>query len=268
LVAVAAPGRGRESSESDASGVRPAFPAEECLDEARRARSSLKKEHWARRGLEAKGPIDPEIRALLLHQLFNALFAEGQFVEAERTAYAGATLPGAESLSDVLFHHASRAAMAQLTESTPDNFPISPGRAAIEYARFAVDAAPTARRPFQLWTLGSLLFLAHDYPGAITALRAAAEAEGHPLYRAHLVLVQVASGCSPSNDEIQAAVNDLAQDPSREGYGRFVLGHLAYAAGEFAVAGRHLTSFLQGAHKDAALSGEVALAKTTLEKLA
>jgi hypothetical protein len=93
-----------------------------------------------------------------------------------------------------------------------------------------------------------------------------------PLYRAHLALAQMAAGKPPPTSDLQDTINQLAEAPCGQGYGRFVLGHLAYAAGEWAAAKRYLEAFLKRttASRPAlgiALEGEVRMTKATLAKM-
>ena len=72
--------------------------------------------------------------------------------------------------------------------------------------------------------------------------------------------------------DLQAIINALAEAPCGQGYGRFVLGHLAYAAGEWVAARRYLEAFVKRteagrAALSTALSGELSMAKATLSKM-
>jgi hypothetical protein len=120
-----------------------------------------------------------------------------------------------------------------------------------------------------------VLFLARRYAEASAALERAARWGTHdkPLYRAHLALVRIAAGERVPRD-LQTTIEDLAAAPCGRGYGRFVLGHLAYAAGEREAARRFLEAFLRGADSaerpdlGTALAGEIAMTRATLAKLA
>jgi hypothetical protein len=92
-----------------------------------------------------------------------------------------------------------------------------------------------------------------------------------PLYRAHLALVRLAAGERVA--DLQTTIDALAAAPAAQGYGRFVLGHLAYASGAWDAARRYLRSFVQGttAGRPAlsiALDAELAMARATLAKIA
>src|SRR5262249_13155625 len=128
-------------------------------------------------------------------------------------------------------------------------------------------------RPFHLWTLGGTLFLAARYDEAIAALTRATRwgTRDKPLYRAHLALAKVAAG-RPAGD-LQDTIDSLAQAPCGQGYGRFILGHLAYAAREWPKARRYLEAFVRRTEQarpamGIALQGELKMARATLAKMA
>jgi hypothetical protein len=73
--------------------------------------------------------------------------------------------------------------------------------------------------------------------------------------------------------DLEETVEALAHAPCGQGYGRFVLGHLAYAAGDWEVAHRYLDAFVrrtEGARAvmGIALEGEMRMTKATLAKMA
>ena len=120
--------------------------------------------------------------------------------------------------------------------------------------------------------VGSTLFLAHRYADAIDALERAARGspKDAPLYRAHLALARIAGG--DAVDDLQATIDELAHAPCGQGYGRFVLGHLAYAAGEWVAARRYLDAFVkrtEGSRPalNVALETELKMARATLGKM-
>ena len=146
-------------------------------------------------------------------------------------------------------------------------------RGALGHLRAAARRCPPSRRSFHLWTLGGTLFLASRYTEAASALARAARWGGgeKPLYRAHLALARIAGGGTVS--DLQATIDRLAESPSGQGYGRFILGHLAYAAGEWNAARRYLEAFVKrtGAQRVSmgiALEGELRMARATLKKMA
>ena len=115
--------------------------------------------------------------------------------------------------------------------------------------------------------------MASRYAEAASALARAARWGGgeKPLYRAHLALARIAGGDAVS--DLQATIDRLAESPSGQGYGRFIHGHLAYAAGEWNAARRYLEAFVKrtGAQRVSmgiALEGELRMARATLKKMA
>jgi tetratricopeptide (TPR) repeat protein len=196
---------------------------------------------------------------MLLRQLYLAHFEARRFTKALGVARQALEL---DVLPDVLHQDAARAALAS---GDLDG--------AVAHLRVAARTGPASRRAFHLWTLGSQLFLAARYSEAISALERATRwsTKDKPLYRAHLALVRIAAG--QREDDLQRTIDQLAEAPCGQGYGRFILGHLAYAAGEFRAARRYLEAFVKRtesarASLAIALAGEVAMAKATLAKMA
>jgi tetratricopeptide (TPR) repeat protein len=231
---------------------------EELLRKSMGARSPSSRARLAVRGLATRAPLDKTTQAMLLRQLYMAHFELRHFDRAHAVALEALEL---DVLSDVLHQDAARAALAG--GNTPD---------ALSHLRRAARRAPPSRRSFHLWTLGSALFLTHQYAESISVLARAVRWGTHdkPLYRAHLALVRVAIG--EQVDDLQAAIDYLAGAHCGQGYGRFVLGHLAYAAGQWAVARRYLQAFVRrtGAARPAlsiALDGELRMARATLAKM-
>ncbi len=231
---------------------------EEWLERAMAARSSALRERHARHGLASRSPIDRTTHAMLLRQLYLSLFEERRFGEAHEIAVQASELA---VLTDVLLQDAARAALADHDLD-----------AALLHLRSAARKGPASRRPFHLWTLGSILFLAQRYDEATRALAQAARwgTRDKPLYRAHLALAKIASGGRADN--LEDVIRDLAEAPCGQGYGRFVLGHLAYAAAEWGPAKRYLEAFVRRTAaapllQSIALAGEVSMAKATLAKM-
>jgi tetratricopeptide (TPR) repeat protein len=223
------------------------------------ARTAGMRARWAQRGLASRAPLDKTTQAMLLRQLYLSHFEARRFHEAHDLALQAATL---EVMTDVMLQDAARAALAGGDLDS-----------AIAHLRAAARRSPASRRSFHLWTLGSTLFLSHRYPEAIAALTRASRwgTRDKPLYRAHLALARIAGG--EPVDDLQEAIDELAQAPCGQGYGRFVLGHLAYAGGEWAVAKRYLEAFVKrtAAARPAmgvALEPEVRMARATLAKMA
>lgn len=222
------------------------------------ARSPAARARWARQGLSARAPLDKTTQAMLLRQLYLAHFEVRRFVAA-RVVILQALELGV--LPDVFQQDAARVALA-----TGDV------DAALAHLRVAARRGPASRRPFHLWTLGSTLFLARRYAEAIAAMQRAVRwgTKDKPLYRAHLALVRLAAG--DRIDDLQATIDQLVAAPCGQGYGRFVLGHLAYAAGAWPVAQRYLEAFVRRCEGGRpalaiALEGEMKMARATLAKM-
>jgi tetratricopeptide (TPR) repeat protein len=222
------------------------------------ARSSAARARWARQGLATYSPLDPTMQAMLLRQLGLSHYEARRFERAHAVMLQALAL---DVLTDVLYQDAARAALGSGDAET-----------ALSHMRLAARRAPVSRRPFHLWTLGSTLFLLHRYAESSAVLVRAVRWAAHdrPLYRAHLALVRVARG--EPVDDLQATIDALAAAPCGQGYGRFVLGHLAYAAGQWANARRYLRAFVRRIEASRpvlaiALDGEVRMARATVAKM-
>ena len=231
---------------------------EECLRKAMEAPSARSRAIYARRGLASRSTLDRTTHAMLLRQLYLSLYEGRRFDKAHAIAMQALELG---VLPDVLNQDAARAALA--------NGDLD---AALNHLRAAARRGPASRRPFHLWTLGSTLFLAQRYDEAAAALNRAVRwgTKDKPLYRAHLALSRVAAGERLS--DLQDTITALAEAPCGQGYGRFVLGHLAYAAGEWSAAKRYLEAFLKRTSISRpalgiALEGEVRMSRATLAKM-
>lgn len=243
----------RETTSSES----PAAP-EDFLRKAMAARSARSRALYARRGLASRGPLDRTTHAMLLRQLYLSLFEDRRFKQAHAVALQALEL---DVLADVLNQDAARAALAN-----------GDLEGALAHLRAAARRGPASRRPFHLWTLGGTLFLAQRYAEATAALSRAARwgTKDKPLYRAHLALARIAAG--DEVEDLQETINQLAEAPCGQGYGRFILGHLAYAAGEWPTAKRYLEAFLKrtNASRPAlgiALEGEMRMTRATLAKM-
>lgn len=195
---------------------------------------------------------------MLLRQLYLARFEQKRYAEAHRVAEEATTIG---VLADVLHQDAARAALAD-----------GEVEVGLSHMRAAARKGPADRRSFHHWTLGSALFLLHRYAEAESSMSRAVRwgTKDKPLYQAHLALVQLAAGKTPSAD-LQDIVHTLAEAPCGQGYGRFVLGHLAYATGSMRAARRYLEAFVKKVEggppvQALALAGELAMAHATLEK--
>ena len=231
---------------------------EEMLRKAMAARSAAARARWARQGLATKAPLDRTTQAMLLRQLYLSLYETRRFGRAYDVALQAIELG---VMSDVLQQDAARAAIAA-----------GDADGAVAHLRLAARRGPASRRPFHLWTLGGVLFMEHRYAEAAAALERAVRwgTRDKPLYRAHLALVRVAAG--ERVGDLQSTIDDLAAAPCGQGYGRFVLGHLAYAAGAWDAARRYLEAFVRRT-EDArpamalALAAELKMSRATLAKM-
>lgn len=236
-----------------------ALTAEELLHKAMSARSAAARARWARQGLASRTPLDKTTQGMLLRQLYLSAYEARRFQRAREIALQAIELG---VLVDVLHQDAARAAIAAGDLD-----------AAVAHLRIAARRGPASRRPFHWWTLGSALFLGHRYAQAIAALERAVRwgTRDKPLYRAHLALARIASG--ERVEGLQEVIDELASAPCGQGYGRFVLGHLAYAAGEWTAARRYLEAFVSRTESARAplaiaLGGEVEMSRSTLAKMA
>jgi tetratricopeptide (TPR) repeat protein len=232
---------------------------EELLEKAMASRSPASRARWAQRGLACRAPLDRTTHALLLRQLYMSYYETRRFDRAKEVALQAIEL---DVLRDVFHEDAARADLA-----------LGAADDAVVHLRLAARRGPPSRRPFHMWTLGSVLFFNHRYAEAITALARAVRwgTTDKPLFRAHLALVRIAAG--EQVEGLQATIDDLAAAPCGQGYGRFVLGHLAYATGSWESARPLLEAFVKrteaaGAVRALALDAELRMARTTLAKMA
>ncbi len=237
---------------------RRATTPEDLLQKAMAARTPTARARWAKQGLAARSPLDKTTQAMLLRQLYLSHYEAKRFAAALDVALQAIELG---VLGDVLHQDAARAALA-----------VDDVDAAVSHLRIAARRGPASRRPFHLWTLGSALFMAHRYAEAVSALERAVRwgTRDKPLYRAHLALVRVASGEQVA--DLQSTIDELAAAPCGQGYGRFVLGHLAYAAGAWPAARRYLEAFVRRTEGSRvtlalALDPELKMARATLAKM-
>ncbi len=239
--------------------VRRTAKPEDWLRKAMGAKSAGARARFAHKGLASRAPLDRTTHAMLLRQVYLSHFESRDFEQALTVAEDAVTVG---VLVDVFHQDAARAAVAA---GDVDR--------AVFHLRSATRRAPANRRAVHHWTLGSLLFLAQRYDESIAALERAARwgTSDKPLYRAQLALVRIAAGQRVS--DVQATIDDLAEAACGQGYGRFVLGHLAYAAREWQAARRYLIAFVKRTETarpamSIALSGELTMAKATLAKMA
>lgn len=195
---------------------------------------------------------------MLLRQLYLSHFEQRHFREAFALIDTSLTLG---VLADVLHQDAARAAAA-----------LGDLDAAARHLRTAARVGPASRRAFHWWTLGSLYFLANRYTEAAGALERAARwgTRDKPLYQAHLALVRLAMG----DADVDAAElsERLEAVPAGQGYGRFVLGMLAFHDRRPREARAHLQVFVDRTERGRlatciALDGELVRAKKVLSTL-
>ena len=231
---------------------------EDILQRAIAAPTARARRLWARRGLSLRGPIDRTTQSLLLRQLYLAYFEDRRFDKASEISEQ---LVALDVLPDVAQQDAARAKQA-----------LGDIDGAASHLRLAARVSPPNRRAFHFWTLGSLYFLARRHDDAIAALTRAARwgTTDKPLYQAHLALARCAAG--QPVDDLEGIIERLAEAPSAQGYGRFVLGHLLGYAGRRDEARRHLEAFIRRTTTGRvamaiALDGEVVRARETLAQL-
>jgi tetratricopeptide (TPR) repeat protein len=195
---------------------------------------------------------------MLLRQLYLAYYETRRFDKALEISNQNLDL---DVLPDVVHQDAARAAQG-----------LGDLDAAAGHLRLAARVGPVKRRAFHWWTLGSVYFLAGRYDEAISALTRAARwgTTDKPLYQGHLAIARCASG--EAVPELAALIDKLASVPAGQGYGRFVLGQLAYYGGRAADARRFLEAFVRRSASGRAavaiaLDGEIALARKTLAAL-
>jgi tetratricopeptide (TPR) repeat protein len=228
---------------------------EEHLERAMAAKSPAGRAKWAAHGLAHPGEIDPTTHAMLLRQMYRARYAQGHFAEAYDLATEALEL---DVLPDVIHQDAARAKQA-----------LGDVDGAVGHLRLAARLAPASRRAFHWWTIGSVLFIAERHEEAIAALERAARwgTTDKPLYQGHLALAKCGAGREVRG--LGSLIDRLAACPAGQGYGRFVLGQLAYQKKRYAEARRYLEAFVDrttSSHRpmQIALAGELAKARALL----
>jgi tetratricopeptide (TPR) repeat protein len=236
-----------------------ASTAVDMLDRAMHASTPRARGVWARRGLSLPARIDRTTQGMLLRQLYLSYYEERRF---QRAAEVAEQLIRLRVLTDVAHQDAARAKQA-----------LGDVDAAAGHLRLAARLGPPSRRAFHWWTLGSIYYLARRYDEALTAISRAARwgTTDKPLYQGHLAVVRCARG-EPVSD-LPALIERLSEAPSGQGYGRFILGQMAFYDGRRDEARRYLSTFVERssggrAALAIALSGELEVARQTLAVLA
>ncbi|MBI2894676.1 MAG: hypothetical protein HYY06_14070 [Deltaproteobacteria bacterium] len=220
--------RRSETRSADSRGPVP----ESYLLLAERARNEAARRRWARTGLRLSS--NKETSFLLLEQLFKADFREGDYRSALDAATAMIRL---EMLADGAW---ARAAACHLALGDLDNTE--------KALRQAVAKAPGQRRAYHLWSLGAFLHMHGRLAEALQAFGRGERIASSPLTRAHAAAVRCELGEPPA--QIDQLVQDLEADPTREGYGRFVLGLLYRHEGDAARASENLQAFVRRCEED------------------
>ncbi|HZF49106.1 MAG TPA: tetratricopeptide repeat protein [Polyangiaceae bacterium] len=253
-VAVPAP---RKKASASRRSPRELLP-EDMLARAMAAETPRSRAMWARRGLGLPGSLDPTTQAMLLRQLYLSYYETRRFKDAALVAEQAAETG---VLPDVAHQDAARARQA-----------LGDVDGAAGHLRIAARVGPANRKAFHWWTLGSLYFLAGRYAQAASALQRAARwgTTDKPLYQGHLAVVRCASG--QRVDDLRELSQRLAEVPAGQGYGRFILGHLAYYDGRLTEARRYLEAFVRRSSSGRAvlaiaLAGEIEAARRLLATL-
>lgn len=168
---------------------------------------------------------------MLLRQLYMAHYEGRRFKRAYQVSLQFIAL---RVLVDVAHQDAARAAMA-----------LGLGEEAVGHLRLASRRGPASRRAFHLWTLGSTLMLLGRYAEAAQRLDRAARwaTTDKVLYQAQAAVARL-----EMRQRVPAAKQlfaQLAQAPAGQGYGRFVLGSLAYRLGRREEARLYLEAFVR-----------------------
>lgn len=223
-----------------------------------RAATPRTRGNWALRGLATEGDINDDTQTMLLRQLYLSHYTQRQFERAYVVALQATELA---VLADVIHQDCARAKQA-----------LGDIDSAAAHLRLAARLGPASRRAFHHWTLGSMLHLAERGEEAISALKRAVRwgSTDKPLYRGQLALAKLAMGKRIHGGKRLMA--ELEGCPAGQGYGRFVLGQLAFHLGMRSDARHYLGAFIKRTRKGrpamrVALEPEVLAAETTLSAL-
>ena len=228
------------------------------LRKATLARTSGLRAKYARRGLEQAQDSDPTTKGMLLRQLYLSHMEGRRFGDARRIADQMVELG---VMPDVARQDAARACLG-----------LGDTKAAVAHLRLAGRVCPPSRRAFHLWTLGSVLYLSGQHAAAVSAFSRAARwgTTDRPLYQAQLALAERAAGKeSVALGPLRERLEDV---PCGQGYGRFVLGELAFAQGDHRGARNYLEAFVERSTSgrvalEVALAGEIERSRELLSQL-
>jgi tetratricopeptide (TPR) repeat protein len=168
---------------------------------------------------------------MLLRQLYLAFMEERRF---ERALKVALDIIGLDVMPDVARQDAARACLGLDTVNE-----------AVGHLRIACRVCPASRRAFHCWTLGSVYYLCERYSEAMAAFRRAAiwGTSDKPLYRAQWALAALAAG--QKVEDLEGLRDALDDAPCGQGYGKFVLGELAFYLGDLDEAHACLGSFVK-----------------------
>ncbi len=236
----------------------PAATPEAMLRKASLATTAGLRAKYALRGLGHPGTVDRTTRAMLLRQLYLSHMESRRFTEALAVAEQMVDL---DVMPDVARQDAARAHLG-----------LGDVDAATRQLRLASRSCPPSRRAFHLWTLGSVLCLNGHAREAVSVLSRAVRwgTTDRPLYRAQLALARIA--CEEDPGDLDELRERLAEAPCGQGYGKFVLGELAYHARADEAAIGYLSEFIARSTSGrialaVALEAEVRRARTLLRRL-
>lgn len=231
----------------------------QCLEQALHAQNPTQRIKYARMGLSAVH--DSETQGLLLRQWYLGELECGHYPKAREISEQLLSL---NVLPDVVRHDAARVCQA-----------MGDYDAAVRHLEIASEVAPVERRNFHLSTLGSLLYAIGRIAEARIPLEKAlalCPENTAPLLKAQLALVMHFVQPTSDKRELDVAYHELFNASCSEGYGRFILGELAFVRGERRVSQAHFQKFLEKVRRSrpaaqAALAPEVAHATKNLGRM-
>lgn len=203
--------------------------AEDWLLQAVRSKDPDKRLVAAKAGLARPG-VGGDTRVLLERQAYMARLEQHRFRQALEHAKR---MIAVGVLRDIAHHDAARV-LALLGEFD----------AAIASQRLAARVSHPERRSFHRWSLATLQHFAGKPSDALATIARAmrSSTRDRALLKAHALYIRLDAEL-PTRAEA-ATVEALRASASREGYGRFLLGMIAYHQGETDEARRELGAFL------------------------